>query len=158
MSIFPWSVARGLKRRYCWKKWMYFSLYNLIFQPYHLLSPLAPLLGEIDIRPRWPFCPKFDAEKLLFKAFFGIVRILTTVRYYHRNKWNSDSLFTTRAIKNGVCLHLCCSSALVARGTPWCLIFLSSDFLEHSNVHFLQGNIIFLGSWEPGGRKKFSNF
>ncbi len=24
-----------------------------------------------------------------------------------------DSLFTTRAIKNGVCLHLCCSSALV---------------------------------------------
>ncbi len=40
------------------------------------------------------------------------MRILTTVQYYHRNKWNTDSLFTTRSIKSGVCLHLCCSSAL----------------------------------------------
>ncbi len=87
-------------------------LYNLIFKPYHLSSPLAPLWEVIGICPRAFFCPKFDPEKLLFEAFFGIVHILTTVRYYRTNKWNTDSLFTTRAIKNGVCLHLCCSSAL----------------------------------------------
>ncbi len=108
-------------------------------------DPLAPLRGKRDIRPHELFCPKFDAEKLLFVAFFfffGIVRILTTVRYYHRNKWNTDSLFTARAIKNGVCLHLCCSSALagpailqlakfnfdilVLRKVPYCILLLSA--------------------------------
>ncbi len=84
-------------------------LYNLIFKPYHLSSSLAPLREEIDICSRGLFCPKFDAEKLLFEAFLGIMRILTAVRYYHRNKWN-----TNRAIKNGIHLHLCCSSALTA--------------------------------------------
>ncbi len=54
-------------------------LYNLIFKPYPLSSPLAPLGRGIDICPRGLFCPKFNAKKLLFEAFFGIVRILTTV-------------------------------------------------------------------------------
>ncbi len=97
-------------------------LNNLIFKPYHLSSHLTPLQGGgIDIGPRWLFCPKFDAEKLLFEAFFlELCVFYTTVQYYHRNKWNTDSLFTAKAIKNGACLHLCCSSAL----TP-------PDFLEH---------------------------
>ncbi len=76
--------------------------------------------------------------------------ILTTVRYYHRNKWNTDSLFTTSAIKNGVCLHLCCSSALVTmewsytlslplRATIWvfCLSFaLSQPTFSHGYIVF----------------------
>ncbi len=53
-------------------------LYHLIFKPY-LSSPLAPLQGEIDIHPRRLFCPKFDAKKLLFDAFFGIMHILITI-------------------------------------------------------------------------------
>ncbi len=61
-------------------------LYNLIFKPYHVSSPVAPLRGEIVICPRRLFCLKFDAEKLLFEAFYGTVHILTTVRYYHKNK------------------------------------------------------------------------
>ncbi len=55
-------------------------LYNFIFKPYHLLSPLAPLQGEIDICPRKLFCPKFDAEKLLFEAFFGIMHIFGSIQ------------------------------------------------------------------------------
>ncbi len=47
-------------------------IYNLIFQLYHLSSPVAPLWGGIDICPRGLFCLKFDAEKLLFEAFFRI--------------------------------------------------------------------------------------
>ncbi len=55
-------------------------LYNLIFKPYHLSSPLAPFQGEIDICPCGLFCPKFDAEKLLFKPFFEITRIFGSVQ------------------------------------------------------------------------------
>ncbi len=62
--------------------------------------------------PLWTFLSKIRCQKTFIWSFFGIVCILTTVQYYHRNKWNTKSLFTTRAIKNGVCLHLCCSSAL----------------------------------------------
>ncbi len=54
-------------------------LYNLIFKPYPS-SPLPPLWGEIDIRPRRLPCLKFDAEKLLFEAFFGILRIFGSVQ------------------------------------------------------------------------------
>ncbi len=53
--------------------------YIHFFQPSHLSRPLAPL-GAIDIHPRGLFCPKFDAGKLLFKAFFGIMRIFGSVR------------------------------------------------------------------------------
>ncbi len=45
-------------------------LSNLKFKPYHLSSPLAPLWGGIDLCACGLFCPKFDAEKLLFEAFF----------------------------------------------------------------------------------------
>ncbi len=47
--------------------------YIHFFQPYHLSRPLAPLQGEIDM------CPKFDAEELLFEAFFGIMHIFGSV-------------------------------------------------------------------------------
>ncbi len=56
-------------------------LYNLIFKPYHVSSIVAPLWGggDIDICPRRLFCPKFDAEKLSFEAFFGILHIFGSV-------------------------------------------------------------------------------
>ncbi len=44
-------------------------LYNLIFQPYHLSSPLAPPQEEIHICPRELLCLKFNTKKLLSKAF-----------------------------------------------------------------------------------------
>ncbi len=59
-------------------------LYNLIFKPYHLSSALAPLQGgggEIDICSCRLLCPKFDTEKLLFEAFFKILRIFGSVQY-----------------------------------------------------------------------------
>ncbi len=55
-------------------------LYNLIFKPYHLSSPLAPLQKEMDICLQWLFCPKFDAEKLLFEAILGILCIFRSVQ------------------------------------------------------------------------------
>ncbi len=55
-------------------------LYNLIFKPYHISRPLATLRGKIDICPRALSCPKFDAEKLLFEAFFGIMLIFASVQ------------------------------------------------------------------------------
>ncbi len=55
-------------------------LYNLIFKPYHLSSPLASLQREMDICPRRLFCPKFDAEKLFFEAFLGKLRIFGSVQ------------------------------------------------------------------------------
>ncbi len=45
-------------------------LYNLIFKPCHLSSPLTPLWGKIDIYPHGLFCPKFDSENFLFEDFF----------------------------------------------------------------------------------------
>ncbi len=38
-------------------------------------KPLAPLMGEIDIRARGLFCVKFNFERLLFEAFFDVMRI-----------------------------------------------------------------------------------
>ncbi len=55
-------------------------LYNLIFKPYHLSIPLAPLRGEIDIYLNGLFCPKFNTEKLLFEAFFGIISIFGSIQ------------------------------------------------------------------------------
>ncbi len=55
-------------------------LYNLLFQLYHLSRLLAPLREEIDVYPRGLSCPKFDAEKLLFEAFFGIMGIFGSVQ------------------------------------------------------------------------------
>ncbi len=57
------------------------SVYNLIFKPYHLSSPLAPLWGgEIVICPRRLFCPKFYVKKLLFEAFFRIMCIFDSAQ------------------------------------------------------------------------------
>ncbi len=58
---------------------IFLFLYNLIFKPYYLSSPLPPLQGKIDICPRGLFCPKFDAKKLLFEAFFIIMHIFGSV-------------------------------------------------------------------------------
>ncbi len=50
-------------------------LYNFIFKPYRLSSPLALLRGEDTHTPSQNFFPKFDTEKLLFEIFFGTMRI-----------------------------------------------------------------------------------
>ncbi len=54
--------------------------YIHFFQPCHLSRPLAPLWGKIDICLRGLFCSKFDGEKLLFEASFGIMRIFGSVQ------------------------------------------------------------------------------
>ncbi len=54
-------------------------LYQLIFKPYHLSSPLTPLWGVMNICPRGLFCPKFDAEKLVFEAFFSEYSVFLAV-------------------------------------------------------------------------------
>ncbi len=59
--------------------------------PYNLPSPLAPLQWEIDKRPRGLLCPKFDAKKLLFEAFFGILRIFGSAQ--HKNEYNFPFLY-----------------------------------------------------------------
>ncbi len=46
----------------------------------NLLSPLAPLLGEIDICIHWPFCTKLNPEQLLFEAVFDKMRISDSVK------------------------------------------------------------------------------
>ncbi len=74
--------------------------YNFIFKPYHLSSPLAQLWREIQLCPRRLFCPKFDAEKLLFEAFLGIMRIFDSVQPWasittHRQGWQrSDKVLS----------------------------------------------------------------
>ncbi len=79
--MFPRSGARASKDATVEKSECIFSfLYNLIFKPYHLSSPPLPLQGEIDICPRELFCPEFDAEKLLFEPFFGIMHIFGSVQ------------------------------------------------------------------------------
>ncbi len=75
--------------------------------------------------PRRLFCPKFDAEKLLFEAFFEILRIFGNVHpksesifpflynlIFQLNTGDNHMLRPV-AIKNGVCPHSGCSSALL---------------------------------------------
>ncbi len=56
--------------------------YNLISQPCHLSSPLASLCGGGGHAhmPSRTFYPKFNAEKLLFAAFFGTMRIFGSIQ------------------------------------------------------------------------------
>ncbi len=99
-------------------------LHNSIFQPYRLSSSLTPLWGVADICPCGLFYPKFDTEKLLFEAFFGILCIFGSVHpkseyifpflydvIFHLNTGDNHMLSLV-AIKNGVCPHSGCSSAL----------------------------------------------
>ncbi len=44
-------------------------LYNVIFQPYHLSSPLAPLWREIDM-PSWTFSYEIRCQKIFIWSFF----------------------------------------------------------------------------------------
>ncbi len=37
--------------------------------------PLTPLLGETDKCAHWLFCKKFNAQQLLYEAFFNIMCI-----------------------------------------------------------------------------------
>ncbi len=81
--------------------------------------------GGIDICPHGLFCLKFDVEKLLFEAFFGILRIFGSVQ--HKNEciflflYNlifqlntcDNHMLSPVAIKNGLCPHSSCSRALV---------------------------------------------
>ncbi len=74
-------IPKKISNKSCSENFLQFPfLYNLIFQPYHLLSSLAPLEGGIDIYPRGLFCLKFDAEKLLFEPFFGIAHIFSSIQ------------------------------------------------------------------------------
>ncbi len=100
-------------------------LYNFIFKPYNLSRPVAPLSGEIDICLRGLFCPKFNAKKVLFEAFIEILRIFGSIQpesecifpflynlIFQLNTGNNHIL-SPGTIKNGVCPHSGCSSALV---------------------------------------------
>ncbi len=82
-KTFSWALFwdNAYFQQHLAQKWMYFPfLYNFIFKPYHLSSPLAPLQGEIDICPRTLPRPKFDAETLLFASFFVTIRIFSSVQ------------------------------------------------------------------------------
>ncbi len=103
-------------------------LYNLIFPPYHLSRPLASLRWEIDICPCRLFCPKLNAKKLLFEAFFGILRIFGSIQpksecnflflynLIFQLNTGDNHVLSPVVIKNGVCPHSGCSSALAGRG------------------------------------------
>ncbi len=81
--------------------------------------------GEIDICPRGFFCPKFDTEKLLYEAFFEILRIFDSAQSKSECIFpflynlifqlitGDNHMLSPVAIKNGVCPHSGCSSALV---------------------------------------------
>ncbi len=49
------------------------------FKNDNLWTPLAPLLGEIQLCVHWVFCRKFNSEQLLYEAFFYIIRIFCNV-------------------------------------------------------------------------------
>ncbi len=70
---FLWNNAYFRQRSA--QKWMQFSV-SVQFNIWTISSfepPNSTLGGRgEDICPHGLFCPKFDAEKLLFKAFFGI--------------------------------------------------------------------------------------
>ncbi len=81
MSVSFQSGATVLERWYGWNIKLYRNgKIHSLFQPYHLSSTVAPLWKETDIFPRWRSCPKFDAEKLLFKTFFRIMCIFGGVQ------------------------------------------------------------------------------
>ncbi len=54
------------------------------FKHTDLRTPLAPLMGEIDVHVRELFCTKFNSEQLSFEAFFDVMRILGSVE--HKNE------------------------------------------------------------------------
>ncbi len=45
----------------------------------NLLSPLAPLRGQIDICDRGPFCSNFNSKQHLFELFFDAMCIFGNV-------------------------------------------------------------------------------
>ncbi len=45
------------------------------FKHTDLWSPLAPLMGEIDLCAQELFCMKFNSEQILFEPFFNVLRI-----------------------------------------------------------------------------------
>ncbi len=55
-------------------------------------SPLAPLLGEIEICVHLVFCGKFNYEQLLFEAFFNIICIVCRVKLFLQ--YSTFDLFT----------------------------------------------------------------
>ncbi len=114
------------------------------FYTFYYFNHIIFWAHSLHSRGRWTyaltdfFVRNSMPKNFYLMLFFGIIRILTTVRY-HRNKWNADCLFTTRAIKNGVCLHLGCSSALLLIGCkagnrgrqPGDILFLLPPQSEH---------------------------
>ncbi len=105
------------------QKWMQFPfLYKLITNPYHLSSPLAPLWGETYAFTDFFF--EIRCRKTFIWSFFGIWHIFGSVQpkseYIFPFLYNlifqlntgDNHVSSPVAIKNGVCPHLGCSSAL----------------------------------------------
>ncbi len=60
---------------YSARKWMYFPIpVHYKFRTWQSLEPLAPLLGEIDMRTHWVFCGKLNNQQLLLAMFFWFNR------------------------------------------------------------------------------------
>ncbi len=85
--------------------------YVHFFQPYHLLRPLAPLRGEIDIWTRSLFC------KLPFKTFFGIMRIFGSDQPKNEGKFSISVQFNISTISS---FELPSSTPGGDRHTPTC--------------------------------------
>ncbi len=67
-SIPPWSE-------------LFFSFWCIIFlsKKANFWSPLASILGEIEIRLYWRFCRQFYFVQFLFDAFFNIIGIFCSI-------------------------------------------------------------------------------
>ncbi len=71
------------------------------FQPYHLLSPLAPLHGEIGICPCDFFVWNSMPKNFYFEAFFGIVCIFSSIL----PKSECNFLFLNKNIKHIIIVY-----------------------------------------------------
>ncbi len=90
----PQSGARGLETRYglnikLYKNGKIHSLFSIISS----FEAPRSTPGEDRHIPWRTFCPKFDAEKLLFEAFFGIMRIFSIVQ--PKSECNFPFLYTS---------------------------------------------------------------
>ncbi len=75
MSISPQSGARGLENGLNIKLYRNGKIHSLFSTILSFEAPTSTGGEGIDICPRGLFCPKFDAEKLLFETFFRILCI-----------------------------------------------------------------------------------
>ncbi len=106
-------------------------LYNLIFKPYHLWNPLAPLWwGDRHMPLRTFFVQNSMLKNFYLELFFfSILHIFGSVQpksecifpflynlIFQLNTGDNHILGPV-AIKNGICPHSCYSSALTWQGS-----------------------------------------